>query len=152
MLSQTFKIVFICFTIVITSTITSCNQDIPNSSVKANLKVPSQNLTEFKVETKRGKLIYKKIPPVKSIRAYQGNEFYLVTTPQSPRGLVLRPSEKVDREQLKNFHNQQVEITAVYVPGTRPSGLRNSCPLDADGRCMIQGDGYRVISIQAVDE
>ncbi|MDJ0797863.1 MAG: hypothetical protein QNJ51_13785 [Calothrix sp. MO_167.B12] len=152
MLSQTFKIAFICFTIVTTSTITGCNQDIPNSSVKANLKVPSQNLTEFKVETKRGKLIYKKIPPIKSTRAYQGNEFYLVTTPQNPRGLVLHPSEKVDREQLKTFHNQQVEITTVYVAGTRPSGSKNSCPLDVDGRCMVQGEGYRVISIQAVNE
>ncbi len=37
----------------------------------------------------------------------------------------------------------------MYVEGTRPSTEVTSCPLDADGGCMDQGDGYQVLSVRA---
>jgi endonuclease YncB( thermonuclease family) len=95
----------------------------------------------------RGKLIYEQIPPVMSVRAYRGEEFFLMTSSPNQSMLVLRPSVKVSRTELRSFHNQQVEITAEYVEGTRPTLAQGACPLDADGQCMRQGDGYQVLSI-----
>jgi hypothetical protein len=100
-------------------------------------------------QTWRGKLIYQESPPVMSVRAYQGSEFSLIINEHS-RPLVLRPSEKISHKQLQSFHNQQVEIKAVYVKGTRPSSKDGACPVDFDGQCMRQGEGYQVLSIVRV--
>jgi hypothetical protein len=150
-LLNSLKITLIILSAIAVSMTDNFNQDIASSVADANPKTPSQNSATPKIETKRGKLIYKEIPPTRTVTAYQGSEFLLVTNPQSPRGLMLRTSEKVNRDRLKSFHNQQVEITAIYSPGTRPSGLESACPLDADGQCMIQGEGYRVLSIRAIN-
>lgn len=102
---------------------------------------------ESKTQKIRGKIIYEEIPPVMSLRAYQGDEFFLITNPSSQSRLVLRPTDKVSRTQLQSFHNQQVEITAIYVEGTRPTIHESACPVDTNGQCMRIGDGYQVLSI-----
>ncbi|WP_190548459.1 hypothetical protein [Calothrix anomala] len=105
-----------------------------------------------KIETFRGKLIYEEIPPVMSVQAYLGEEFFLVTNSQSKNRLVLRPTEKVSREQLQSLHQQLVEITAIYHAGNRPALNEAACPLDADGQCVLQGAGYRVLSIKVLSK
>ncbi len=106
----------------------------------------SDSTNKPKTYSWRGKLIYEKISPGKSPRAYQGDEFFLIANPDSSR-LVLRSSKAVSHAQLQALHNQQVEITAVYVEGTRPSPNEVACPVDTNGQCMPQGDGYQVLSI-----
>ncbi|MBD2451330.1 thermonuclease family protein [Nostoc sp. FACHB-152] len=102
---------------------------------------------QSKKSTWRGKLIYEQIPPVMSVRAYRGEEFFLITNNPNQSRLVLRPSVQVSRDKLRSLHNQQVEITAEYIAGTRPTLAQTACPLEADGQCMRQGDGYQVLSI-----
>ncbi|MDJ0735421.1 MAG: hypothetical protein QNJ47_15410 [Nostocaceae cyanobacterium] len=150
MFTQPLKFVFLLLTLLTIPSIVSCNADVTNSSATSNTQTSSENVVKSKTQTLRGQLIYEKIPPRKSKRAYRGDEFFLVTNSQSPRRLVLRVSEQVSHEQLKSFHNQQVEINAIYVEGTRPSTEVTSCPLDADGECMPQGDGYQVLSVRVV--
>ena len=106
----------------------------------------SDSTNKPKTYSWRGKLIYEKISPGKSPRAYQGDEFFLIANPDSSR-LVLRPSKTVSHAQLQALHNQQVEITAVYVEGTRPIGGNVACPIGADRQCMPQGSGYQVLSV-----
>jgi endonuclease YncB( thermonuclease family) len=106
----------------------------------------SNSVNKPKIYSWRGKLIYEKISPAKSPRAYQGDEFFLIANPDSSR-FVLRPSKTVSHAQLQSFHNQQVEITAVHVEGTRPSPNKVACPVDTNGQCMPQSDGYQVLSI-----
>lgn len=129
-------------------------------SIQNNLVVSTelnhQNITDGlnkskvkpKIMTMRGKLIYEEIPPVRSSRAYLGEEFFLIPNTKNTQRLVLRPSAKVTDSKLKTFHNQQVEITAVYVKGTRPSPL-TACPVDISGQCLPQGEGYQVLTIKA---
>ncbi len=105
----------------------------------------SDSANKPKTYSWHGKLIYEKISPGKSPRAYQGDEFFLIANPDSSR-LVLRPSKIVSHAQLQALHNQQVEITAVYVEGTRPIG-NVACPIGADRQCMPQGSGYQVLSV-----
>ncbi|MGK7874619.1 MAG: hypothetical protein AB4426_15330 [Xenococcaceae cyanobacterium] len=126
----------------------SCAPSSDSTNISPTLKPTTiaDNLIESEIKTLRGKLIYEEIPPVRSVRAYGGDEFFLITNPEGPRRLVLRPSEKVSRTELQSFHNQQVEVTAVYLEGYRPSP-ENPCPIDLDGQCLRQGDGYQVLSI-----
>ncbi|RUS94726.1 hypothetical protein DSM106972_092610 [Dulcicalothrix desertica PCC 7102] len=105
---------------------------------------------QSKVYSLRGKLIYKEIPPVMSQEAYLGEEFFLITDSRLGRKMVLRPSEQVSRTQLQSFHNQQVEIQAVFVEGTRPSQGSSACPIDINAQCLPQGAGYRVLSIKSL--
>jgi hypothetical protein len=121
------------------------------SSVTPNLQTSCDDLIESKTQTFSGKLIYEEIPSVMSTRAYKGEEFFLITNTQNQNRLVLLPSKKVSRTDLQSFHNKIVEITAVYVEGTRPSPNKTACPVDIDGQCMRQGDGYQVLFISAID-
>ncbi|MBD2498255.1 hypothetical protein [Nostoc sp. FACHB-280] len=122
--------------------------DTQKVQVKDN---PSQQINrvvnQSKISRFRGKLIYEEIPPVMSVRAYLGEEFFLITNTSNKTKLVLRPSNQVSHKTLQLLHNQQVEITARYVPGTRPKVTEAACPLDADGECLPQGEGYQVLSI-----
>jgi endonuclease YncB( thermonuclease family) len=102
---------------------------------------------QSKVYSFQGKLIYEEISSVMSTRAYRGNEFFLVTNSPKQSRLVLLPSKQISHTQLQALHNQQVEITAVYFEGTRPSSSNVACPIGADGQCMTQGNGYQVLSI-----
>jgi Staphylococcal nuclease homologue len=102
---------------------------------------------QSKVNSLQGKLIYEEIPSVMSTRAYRGDEFFLVTNSPKQSRLVLLPSAQVSRTQLQALHNQQVEITAVYIEGIRPSSANVACPIGADGQCISQGSGYQVLSI-----
>ncbi|PMB15548.1 thermonuclease family protein [Fischerella thermalis] len=43
---------------------------------------------QSKIHTLRGKLIYEEIPPVKSPRAYRGDEFFLITNPPNQSRLA----------------------------------------------------------------
>lgn len=97
----------------------------------------------------KGKLIYEEISSVMSTRAYRGDEFFLVTNSPKQSRLVLLPSEQVSHTQLQALNNQQVQITAVYFKGTRPSSDNVACPVGADRQCMPQGNGYQVLSIVA---
>ncbi|WP_260446800.1 thermonuclease family protein [Nostoc sp. 2RC] len=106
-----------------------------------------KSMNESKTSTWRGKLIYEEIPPVMSTRAYEGNEFFLITNSPKQNRLVLRPSIRVSHSQLQSFNNQQVEITAVHVAGTRPAPNESACPIEFNGQCMPQGEGYQVLSI-----
>ncbi|BAY16978.1 hypothetical protein NIES21_28120 [Anabaenopsis circularis NIES-21] len=112
---------------------------------------PGQELNrvvnQSQISTFRGKLIYEEIPPVMSLRAYQGEEFFLISDTSNHNRLILRPSLQVSHTKLQSFHNQQVEITTKYVEGTRPNLAETACPLDADGQCLLQGEGYQVLSI-----
>jgi endonuclease YncB( thermonuclease family) len=101
-----------------------------------------------KQEVLRGKLVYQKISHVMSMSAYRGEEYILITDSSKLNRLVLRPSSKVSANKLKLFNNQQVEIKAVYIQGNRPSTNQTACPLEADGQCMRQGEGYQVLSIE----
>jgi endonuclease YncB( thermonuclease family) len=107
----------------------------------------SMNSTDkLKTYSLRGKLIYEEVPAVMSPEAYKGEEFFLITNGSKK---VLRPSEQVTRTQLQSFQNQQVEIKAVYVEGTRPSPHgNNACPVDINGQCIPQGRGYQVLHIK----
>ncbi|BAZ13298.1 nuclease [Calothrix sp. NIES-4071] len=108
----------------------------------------SDNSTDkSKTYSLHGKLIYEEVSAVMSPRAYQGEEFFLITNGSKKR-LVLRPSAQVSRTQLQSFQNQEVELKAVYVEATRPSPHGNSaCPVDINGQCTPQGNGYQVLSI-----
>ncbi|MBD2354390.1 hypothetical protein H6G41_07070 [Tolypothrix sp. FACHB-123] len=132
--------------------IETANSCITKSSVTSNLPTSTANLITSKIETFRGKLIYKEIPPVMSVQAYLGEEFFLITNSQPVSRLVLRPTEKVSREKLQSLHEQAVEITAVYHAGTRPVSNEVTCPLDADRQCMLQGAGYQVLSIKVLSQ
>ncbi|MBD2436797.1 thermonuclease family protein [Nostoc sp. FACHB-110] len=107
----------------------------------------NSDVNQSKISTWQGKLIYEKIPPVMSVRAYQGEEFFLITNTPNQNQLVLRPSAQVSQAKLRSLQNQQVKITAVYTEGTRPNLTETACPLNADGQCMPQGEGYQVLSI-----
>ncbi|MDZ8186833.1 MAG: thermonuclease family protein [Nostoc sp. ChiSLP02] len=107
----------------------------------------NKNINQSKTSTLRGKLVYEEIPPVMSTRAYEGNEFFLITNSPNQNRLVLRPSVQVSHSQLRSLNNKEVEITAVYVEGTRPSSTKNACPIELNGQCMPQGQGYQVLSI-----
>jgi|GEM_PF-7072597 hypothetical protein len=108
----------------------------------------NNSVIQLKIQTFRGKLVYEEIPPVMSLRAYQGDEFFLITDPNSSSRLVLRPSQKVTRTKLQLFHNQQVEIKAVYIAGNRPSIQgRIACPLDINQQCIERGNGYEILSV-----
>ncbi len=158
MLTEQLKQILWIGTLVSTLYMASCTADgdSNNSSVSPNSPITSEmtsdNLKESKPQQIQGKLIYEAIPPVRSVRAYRGDQFFLITNPQNPRRLLLRASENVSDQQLQSFHNQQVEITAVYRDGTRPSPEETPCPLDVDGQCMPQGDGYHVLSIVTVEK
>lgn len=116
----------------------------------------SNKQKKSKIITLRGKLIFKEIPPVMSLEAYKGEEFFLIPNSANQQvnknkiPLVLRPSVKVSEAQLKNFQNQRVEIKAEYTEGTRPSASTTACPVDINGQCLPQGAGYRVFSIKAI--
>jgi hypothetical protein len=125
---------------------------VANSSATANLQSSTENFMASKIQTFRGKLIYEEIPPVMSVQAYLGEEFFLITNLKPASRLVLRPSQKVAREQLQSLHQQEVEITAIYHEGTRPVSNEVACPLDIDGKCLLQGSGYQVLSIKLLSE
>ncbi|MEO1428241.1 MAG: hypothetical protein AAFV71_04080 [Cyanobacteria bacterium J06633_8] len=65
----------------------------------------------------------------------------------------MRPSDKVSRSLLKSFHNQDIEITAIYKEGARPDVSTVACPVEFDNdglrQCMVQGQGYEVLSVEA---
>lgn len=122
--------------------------DSPNTSSMPQRQNTPDSLIQPNIQTLRGKLIYEDIPPVMSLRAYRREKFFLISNSGSTHHLVLRPSKAVDYKQLQSFHNQQVEITALYVQGTRPSA-EIACPVDSDGQCLPQGEGYQVLSIKA---
>lgn len=107
----------------------------------------NSSVKQSKTLTLRGKLIYEPIPPVRSARAYRGEEFFLMANTANQRRLVLRPSIQVSKNKLQSFQNQMVEMTVVYVEGTRPKFAESACPIDMDGQCMPQGAGYQVLSI-----
>ncbi|BAY73619.1 nuclease [Nostoc linckia NIES-25] len=107
----------------------------------------NKSINESKIQTWRGKLIYEEILPMMSPKAYAGNEFFLITNSAKQNRLVLRPSVQVSHSQLRSFDNKEVEITAVYVAGTRPSPTKTACPIELNGQCMPQGEGYQVLSI-----
>ncbi|MBD2298068.1 hypothetical protein [Nostoc sp. FACHB-190] len=115
-------------------------KDNPNQEI-------NRVVNQSQISTFRGKLVYEEIPPFMSVRAYLGEEFFLITDTSNHTKLVLRPSEEVSHNTLQSLHNQQVEITAKYVLGTRPKVTEAACPLDADGECLPQGEGYQVLSI-----
>lgn len=150
-IAQTFKNKLVIITLFSCISILSCTTkkntyNYSQAPQQSNLKeTNSDNSTKLNTQQIQGKLIYEKIPPIKSIRAYTGEEFFLMTNSKNKKKLVLLSSEKVSL--LQSFHNQEVEITAIYKKGTRPDGLKSSCPLDSDGQCMIQGQGYQVLSI-----
>jgi hypothetical protein len=116
----------------------------------------SNNQKKSKITTLRGKLIFKEIPPVMSMEAYNGEEFFLIPNSanqqvnKNKNPIVLRPSAKVSETQLKNFQNQRVEIKAEYTQGTRPSASTTPCPVDINGQCLPQGAGYHVFSIKGI--
>ncbi len=129
-------------------TINKSSEHYSTASDKSNIEqTNSDNSDKLKIEKIQGKLIYEKNPPGKSVRAYKGEEFFLINNTLNQTKLVLRPSEKISDSQLKSFHNQDVKITAVYKKGNRPDVSKVSCPLDIDRQCMIQGQGYEVLSI-----
>ncbi|BCL40110.1 thermonuclease family protein [Nostoc sp. MS1] len=107
----------------------------------------NSRVNSSKTFTLRGKLIYEQISAVMSARAYRGEEFFLLANTTNQSRLVLRPSNQVSRTQLQSFQNQIVEMTVVYVEGTRPKLEERACPIDVDGQCMPQGAGYQVLSI-----
>lgn len=112
-----------------------------------NAQSNSDNISKARKQTWQGRLIYEEIPPVRSERAYQGAEFFLVPNSPQQKRLVLLPSADVSSEKLRSFHNQMVRVEAVYVPGSRPSPSEVACPLDPDRQCMKRGEGYQVLSI-----
>lgn len=105
--------------------------------------------SKLKIEKIQGKLIYEELPRRRSVRAYKGEEFFLIPNTTKQDKLVLYPSEKVSHSLLASFHNQDVDITAIYKLGTRADSTKVACPLDDSRQCMIQGQGYQVLSIKA---
>ncbi|MBF2062854.1 MAG: thermonuclease family protein [Calothrix sp. C42_A2020_038] len=130
-------------------TLESCNDETKFLIAEATAQNKRLGLwNQSKIHSLRGKLIYEEIPPVRSVRAYQGEEFFLMTNSGSEKRLVLRPSQRISRVVLQAFHNQLVEIKAVHTEGTRPSPQTNSaCPRDINGLCKPQGYGYQVLYI-----
>lgn len=128
----------------------NANGNTTKSPQSAENQTSSNNSRKAKIQTLRGKLIYEEIPPVRSVRSYQGEEFFLIKNRNNIKRLVLRPSKQVPASKLKSFHNQQVEIKVVYQRGIRPSPNEVACPLDINGQCMPQGEGYQVLSINRI--
>lgn len=145
------KLLFIC--LLYSALILGCAlKENTNNLVKASQKInlqqtKSENPEKLKIQTIRGKLIYEELPRGRSVRAYKGEEFYLITNTKKSDKLVLKPSKQVSDSQLKIFENQDVEITAIYKKGSRPDVTKVACPLGKDRQCMIQGEGYEVLSI-----
>jgi hypothetical protein len=102
---------------------------------------------QMKTYSLTGKLIYEEVPQTMSVRAYQAAEFFLITNNPQQEKLVLIPSATINRDRLQGLRDRQVEIKAVYLEGTIPSPQTVACPLDANGQCMRQGNGYQVLSI-----
>jgi hypothetical protein len=102
---------------------------------------------QMKTYSLTGKLIYEEVHQTMSVRAYQGAEFFLITNNPQQEKLVLIPSATITRDRLQGLRDRQVEIKAVYLEGTIPSPQTVACPLDANGQCMRQGNGYQVLSI-----
>ncbi len=121
------------------------------SQKNPNPQMRSLNSTKPTIKTFQGRLIYENIPPVMSVESYRGEEFFLITNSKDQNRLVLRHSEQVSHAQLQSFHNKQVSITAIYFKGTRPSSSQVNCPLDFDGACMSQGEGYQVLSVVSLN-
>lgn len=94
----------------------------------------NSGVNQSKTLTLRGKLIYEPIPPVSTARAYRGEEFFLIANTTNQDRLVLRPSIQVSHDKLQSFQNQIVEMTVVYVEGTRPKLAEISCPIDRDSQ------------------
>ncbi|AFY52945.1 hypothetical protein Riv7116_0341 [Rivularia sp. PCC 7116] len=159
MFAQTFKkpLVFIClFSSIYISSCTK-NENTANfvkgskkTDVQKTIGDDSSKLKEQKIQ---GKLIYEELPRRRSVRAYKGEEFFIITDTKKQDKLVLYPSEKVSHTSLKSFHNQDVEITAIYKEGNRPDVSTVACPVEFDNnglrQCMIQGQGYEVLSVVA---
>jgi hypothetical protein len=136
---------------IIVSLLLAFNENAHGNTTKSpqstETQTTSNNLRKAKTQTLRGKLIYEEIPPVRSVRSYQGEEFFLIINRNKIKRLVLRPSKQVPEAKLKSFHNQQVEIKVVYQRGMRPFANEVACPLDINGQCLPQGEGYQVLSI-----
>jgi hypothetical protein len=118
-----------------------------NACNPPNARNNSDNISKVKKEIWQGRLIYEEIPPVRSERAYQGAEFFLIVNSSDRKRLVLLPSTQVSSGKLRSFRDRLVLIEAVYVPGSRPSPSEVACPVEADGQCRKQGEGYQVLSI-----
>ena len=119
------------------------------SSDPASARLREQ--TEQPVAELRGLLVHRPLPITKSVRAYQGHEFYLVPANKEGREEVLQPSAKVSRADLLRLVNKRVIVTGVYVPGRRPHP-RSSFPTGPDGEPLLQGGGLSVLSIRLLGD
>ncbi len=96
--------------------------------------------------TLRGALVHHPLlPGAKSVHAFTGAEFFLVTDDRGE--LVLRPTDAVDDAALRALAGQQVTVEATESQGEAPRP-DESYPIGPDGQPMRRGAGWKVRSIR----
>ena len=95
------------------------------------------------VTTLRGKLSFEEIPPVKSMRAYEGVEFRLKTA--SGEELPLTPGA-VTRERLIQLHGKEVTLKTRLQQPRKPSPMEQA-PVGPGGEPLARPARHEVLKI-----
>jgi hypothetical protein len=92
----------------------------------------------------RGKLRFQEIPPVKSVQAYEGVEFTLLT----PEGasVPLAPGASVPRERLRALDGKEVSLRVRLVEPPPPSPWEQA-PMGPDGKAQRRTPRHEVLEV-----
>jgi hypothetical protein len=92
----------------------------------------------------RGKLRFQEIPPVKSVRAYDGVEFTLLTA--EGETLPLTPGASVPHERLRALDGKEVSLRVRLVEPPPPSPWEQA-PLGPDGKAQRRTPRHEVLEV-----
>lgn len=92
----------------------------------------------------RGKLRFRELPPVKSVEAYDGVEFTLLTP--SGESLPLAPGAAVPRERLQALDGQNVSLRVRPVQPPPPSPFEQA-PIGPNGKPLPRPLRHEVLEI-----
>jgi hypothetical protein len=95
-------------------------------------------------ESKEGTVVFEALEPIKSVRSYTGAELFLEANDER---VVLRPTEKVTRDQLVTLAGKRVRVTVAWTEGHDPDPT-SQAPMGPDGKAMKQGAGWRVLAVE----
>jgi serine/threonine protein phosphatase PrpC len=114
----------------------------PRTTAMTSSSPPSPAAPEPKVL--RGKLRFQEIPPVKSVQAYDGVEFTLLT----PEGesLPLAPGASVPRERLRALDGKEVSLRVRLVEPPPPSPWEQA-PMGPDGKAQRRTPRHEVLEV-----
>lgn len=90
-----------------------------------------------------GVLRYTELPRTKSVEAYMGREFTLVTGEEA---LNLKASAAVPAERLRALDGATITVRARFHPAAGPDP-RESAPMGADGAAMMRPAYHEVLEV-----